>query len=67
MRSSILALGLGATAVLAQGSKGGEGHAGGSIEDGGDTKVSAMMVRVCCFVLDDVVDHILVFVLDVRR
>lgn len=50
MLSTILALGLGASAVFAQGAKGGEGHAGGSIEDGGDTKVSAMMVRASAFV-----------------
>lgn len=42
---SLLALTLGATTALAQGSKGGEGHVGGSFEDGGDTLVSAMMVR----------------------
>lgn len=41
---SLLALGLGATAALAQGSKGGEGHVGGSFEDGGNTQVSAMMM-----------------------
>ena len=40
---SLLALGLGATAALAQSSTGGEGHAGGSFEDGGNTQVSAMM------------------------
>ena len=41
---SLLALGLGATTALAQGTKGAEGHAGGSFEDGGNTQVSAMMV-----------------------
>ncbi|GJE92328.1 glyoxal oxidase N terminal domain-containing protein [Phanerochaete sordida] len=41
---SLLALTLGATTVLAQGSKGGEGHVGGSFEDGGETQVSAMML-----------------------
>ena len=41
---SLLALGLGATVALGQGAKGGEGHAGGSFEDGGNTQVSAMMV-----------------------
>lgn len=42
---SLLTLSLGATAVLAQSSKGGDGHVGGSFEDGGDTLVSGMMVR----------------------
>ena len=46
MLPSLLALGLGATTALAQSSKGGEGHVGGSFEDGGETQVSAMMVRV---------------------
>ncbi|KIP06833.1 hypothetical protein PHLGIDRAFT_19348 [Phlebiopsis gigantea 11061_1 CR5-6] len=41
---SLLALGLGATAALAQSSTGGEGHAGGSFEDAGNTQVSAMMM-----------------------
>lgn len=41
---TLLALTLGATAVLAQGTKGGEGHVGGAFEDGGDTQVSAMML-----------------------
>nr|ABD61573.1 copper radical oxidase [Phanerodontia chrysosporium] len=41
---SLLALTLGATSVLAQGAKGGEGHVGGSFEDGGNTQVSAMML-----------------------
>ena len=46
MFAPLLALGLGATTALAQGAKGGEGHVGGSFEDGGDTVVSAMMVSV---------------------
>ncbi|KAI0682729.1 copper radical oxidase [Cytidiella melzeri] len=46
MLSTILALGLGVSAALAQGTVGGEGHAGGAIEDGGNTQVSAMMMFV---------------------
>lgn len=46
MLPTVLALGLGATAALAQTNKGGEGHVGGSFEDGGNTLVSAMMMFV---------------------
>ncbi|KAF7797924.1 hypothetical protein EIP86_009131 [Pleurotus ostreatoroseus] len=42
----LLALSFGATSALAAGPVGGEGHAGGSFEDGGDTLVSAMMMMV---------------------
>ncbi|EKM53182.1 uncharacterized protein PHACADRAFT_259359 [Phanerochaete carnosa HHB-10118-sp] len=41
---SLLALTLGAATVLAQTTRGGEGHVGGSLEDGGNTQVSAMMM-----------------------
>ncbi|KAJ3518570.1 hypothetical protein NM688_g9419 [Phlebia brevispora] len=43
---SFLAFGLSATYVFAAGPVGGEGHAGGAFEDGGDTLVSAMMMMV---------------------
>ena len=61
---SWLALGLGATAALAQTTKGGEGHAGGSFEDGGDTQVSVMMV---CVHRDRDVSHASHIRLDVPR
>lgn len=49
MLSPLLALALGTTTVLAQTGKGGEGHVGGSFEDGGNTVVSAMMVLIFIF------------------